>query len=318
MEAANYAVRYNSHIKRYYFSEKPLMQTSKYRGKLCHNEPMSRYTAWGVGGRAASFFEPIDIDDLANFLTAFSERGSIFWLGLGSNLLVRDGGINGAVIRTFGLLNGLHESRPGVVRAEAGVTSARFVRFCAKCGLGGSEFLAGIPGTVGGALAMNAGAFGGEAWEIVTQVETLDRKGMRRIRRPFDFDIDYRDVRAPEEEWFVAAEFALERKDREEVELKIQELLRRRRNEQPTHMRSCGSVFRNPPGECAGYLIDRCGLKGLRIGGAVISDKHANFILNTGMATAADIEALIDEVADIVEQKTGFRLVPEVRIIGDK
>nr|VFK09207.1 MAG: UDP-N-acetylmuramate dehydrogenase [Candidatus Kentron sp. LPFa] len=294
------------------------MHASKYRGELRHNEPMSRHTAWGVGGMAASFFEPTDIDDLASFLTTFPEREPIFWLGLGSNVLVRDGGINGAVIRTSGLLNGLREPKSGVIRAEAGVTNAGFARFCAKCGLGGSEFLAGIPGTVGGALAMNAGAFGGETWAIVTQVETLDRKGVRRIRKPVDFDIGYRDVRPPEGEWFVAAEFALERKDRKEVALEIQALLQRRRNQQPTHMRSCGSVFRNPPGEYAGYLIDRCGLKGLRIGGAVVSDKHANFILNTGMATASDIEALMGRVAAIVEQETGVRLISEVRIIGDK
>nr|VFK52322.1 MAG: UDP-N-acetylmuramate dehydrogenase [Candidatus Kentron sp. TUN]VFK52754.1 MAG: UDP-N-acetylmuramate dehydrogenase [Candidatus Kentron sp. TUN] len=294
------------------------MHMNKYRGELRHNEPMSRYTAWGVGGMAKSFFEPIDIDDLANFLVTFPKRESIFWLGLGSNLLVRDGGVNGAVIRTFGLLNGLGESRPGVVRAEAGVSSARLARFCAKRGLGGSEFLAGIPGTVGGALAMNAGAFGNETWAIVSQVETLDRKGVRRIRKPFDFEIGYRDVRGPEDEWFVAAEFILEQESREKVEFKVQELLYRRREEQPTRIRSCGSVFRNPPGEYAGYLIDRCGLKGLRMGGAEISNKHANFILNADMATAADIEGLMNKAANIVEKKTGIRLVPEVRIIGDE
>nr|VFJ65156.1 MAG: UDP-N-acetylmuramate dehydrogenase [Candidatus Kentron sp. FW] len=294
------------------------MRTNKSKGKLRHNEPMSRHTTWGVGGLAASFFEPTDIDDLVNFLAAFPEQEPIFWLGLGSNLLVRDGGINGAVIRTVGLLDDLRELKPGIVRAEAGVASTRFARFCAKCGLGGSEFLVGIPGTVGGALAMNAGAFGSETWAIVRQVETLDRKGVRRIRKPFDFEIGYRDVEGPKEEWFIAAEFILAQEGREKVEFKNQELLQRRRKEQPTHMRSCGSVFRNPPGEYAGYLIDRCGLKGLCVGGARISDKHANFILNTGIATATDIEALIKKVADIVEQKTGIRLVPEVRIVGER
>nr|VFJ93449.1 MAG: UDP-N-acetylmuramate dehydrogenase [Candidatus Kentron sp. LFY] len=294
------------------------MHTNKHRGILRYNEPMSRYTAWGVGGMAAFFFEPTDIDDLADFLATFPEEKPIFWLGLGSNLLVRDGGINGAIIRTFGLLNNLRESMLGVVRAEAGVTCARFARFCAKCELGGSEFLAGIPGTIGGALAMNAGAFGGETWTIVRQVETLDRKGVRRIRKPFDFEIGYRDVSGPEGEWFAAAEFILTQKDREKIELKMQELLQCRREEQPTGMQSCGSVFQNPPGKYAGYLIDQCGLKGFRVGGAAISNKHANFILNLDMATAADIESLINKVADIVEQETGIRLEPEVRIIGDR
>jgi len=294
------------------------MHTDKHSGELRRNEPMSRYTAWGVGGMAASFFEPNDIEGLADFLAVFPQQESIFWLGLGSNLLVRDGGIDGTVIRTFGLLNDLRESRPGVVRAEAGVTNATFARFCAKRGLGGHEFLAGIPGTIGGALAMNAGAFGCETWAIVDQVETLDRKGVRRIRKPVDFEIGYRNVRGPEEEWFVAAEFILVQEDREKVARKIQELLQCRRDKQPTHMRSCGSVFRNPPGEHAGYLIEQCGLKGLRVGGAVVSDRHANFILNTGMATAVEIEALINKVADVVEQETGIRLVPEVQIIGDE
>lgn len=296
----------------------PLNIMNKHRGELRHNEPMSRCTAWGVGGVAASFFEPANIDDLSYFLAGFPEQESILWLGLGSNLLVRDGGIRGAVIRTFGLLNDLREVRPGVVRAEAGVASTKLARFCAKRGLGGCEFLAGIPGTVGGALAMNAGAFGGEIWAIVKRVETLDRKGVRRIRKPLDFEVGYRNVWGPEEEWFVAAEFMLVEKDRESVELEIQELLQCRRKEQPLHMRSSGSVFRNPPGRYAGYLIEQCGLKGLRMGDATVSDKHANFILSTGAATATDIEALIKKVTNIVGRETGVWLVPEVRIVGDK
>nr|VFK22126.1 MAG: UDP-N-acetylmuramate dehydrogenase [Candidatus Kentron sp. MB] len=293
------------------------MHTDEYRGKLRYNEPMSRYTTWGVGGEARYFFEPIDIGDLADFLTVFPEQEPIFWLGRGSNLLVRDGGFDGVVIRTFGALNGLREVRPCVVWAEAGVSTTSFARFCARRGFGGSEFLAGIPGTVGGALAMNAGAFGGEIWAIVERVETLDRKGMRRIRRPVDFEIGCRSVQGPEGEWFVAAEFILVQEDRRAVEARIKELLQRRREAQPTHMRSCGSVFRNPPGEYAGYLIEQCGLKGLRIGDALVSDKHANFILNMGMATATDIESLIRKVRDIVERKTGIRLIPEVKIIGN-
>jgi UDP-N-acetylmuramate dehydrogenase len=283
------------------------------------------------------------MDDLAVFLRQLPETEPVTWLGLGSNLLVRDGGIRGAVIAVSGLLNRLEQTGPHTVRAEAGVACAKVARYSARLALSGAEFLAGVPGTMGGALAMNAGAFGGETWPIVKEVETMDRQGAIRKRTPQDFEIGYRHValktvRGEElgvrsnsppltphplrltphaEEWFVAAELRLQTGERETAEARIKELLEKRNQAQPTNQPSAGSVFRNPPGDHAARLIEACGLKGLCIGGACVSDRHANFIVNTGNASAADIEALIMKVADIVEQQQGVRLIPEVRIVGE-
>ena len=202
--------------------------------------------------------------------------------------------------------------------AESGVSCAKVARSAARAGLCGVEFLAGIPGTLGGALAMNAGAFGGETWQRVVQVETLDRQGQVRVRLPHEFEIGYRQVRGPAGEWFLAAVLTLEPGDIEASRRAIRELLERRAATQPTRQPSCGSVFRNPPGEHAARLIETSGLKGLRLGGAQVSEKHANFIINTGDAKAADMEDLIDEVQRVVEARTGVRLTPEVRMVGER
>lgn len=286
------------------------------RGRLLHDEPMSRHTVWAVGGGAERYYEPADLADLSAFLGALPADEEVHWVGLGSNLLVRDGGIPGVVIMLTGGLDELALVGPGRVRAEAGTPCAKVARFCARQGLVGAEFLAGIPGTVGGALAMNAGAFGGETWPIVERVECMDRQGTVRVRGREDFQVGYRSVQGPEGEWFVAAEFALQAGDAAEANARIRDLLRRRAETQPTGQRSCGSVFRNPPGDYAGRLIEDCGLKGRRRGGAEVSTKHANFILNTGDASAADIEGLIREVIQAVESRHGIRLRPEVRILG--
>lgn len=286
------------------------------RGRLRIDEPMSRHTAWGVGGPAARLYEPADLDDLCAFLATLPADETLLWIGLGSNLLVRDGGIAGTVIRTCGMLEGLARVGPRRVRAEAGVPCAKAARFCARHDLGGAEFLAGIPGTMGGALAMNAGAFGGETWSVVRRVETLDRRGSRRARDAAEYDVGYREVRGPAEEWFIAAELELAPADGAGALARIRELLRRRDATQPLRQRSCGSVFRNPPGDHAARLIEASGLKGRRIGGAVVSPKHANFIVNTGHATAGDIEALIGEVVATVAHHHGVTLIPEVHIVG--
>lgn len=286
------------------------------RGRLLHDEPMSRHTVWAVGGSAERYYEPADLADLAVFLGTLPASTEVHWVGLGSNLLVRDGGIPGVVIVLTGGLDSLALSAPGRVRAEAGTPCAKVARFCARQGLVGAEFLAGIPGTVGGALAMNAGAFGGETWPIVERVECMDREGTVRVRGRDEFRVGYRSVEGPPGEWFVAAEFVLPEGDAAEANARIRTLLRRRADTQPTGQRSCGSVFRNPPGDYAGRLIEACGLKGRRQGGAEVSTKHANFILNTGDATAADIEGLIGEVMQTVEARHGVRLQPEVRIVG--
>lgn len=286
------------------------------RGTLRHNEPMARHTSWRVGGPARSFYEPADSDDLVMFLRHLPPDEPLFWLGLGSNVLVRDGGIPGTVIATAGALMDLVKVDEVTVRAGAGVACNKVARFSAGLNLVGGEFLAGIPGTMGGALAMNAGAFGGETWPLVKRVETVDRHGVRRWREPVDFQVAYRHVQGPEGEWFVAAELQLQPGDGAAGLARVKELLERRNRTQPIGLPSCGSVFRNPPGDHAARLIESCGLKGVCRGGACVSTKHANFIINTGNATAAEIEALIDQVADTVEQSHGVRLQREVHVVG--
>jgi UDP-N-acetylmuramate dehydrogenase len=286
------------------------------RGELMLDEPMSRHTTWRVGGPAERFYKPADLDDLARFLSGLPADEPLFWLGLGSNLLVRDGGIPGTVIFTTNLLAGMERLEGNIIRAEAGVPCAKVARFCARNGLVGAEFLAGIPGTMGGALAMNAGAFGGETWQKVAAVETLDRSGGRHLRRPEEYEVGYRHVRGPEGEWFVAAHLRLEEGETEAGQQRIRELLDKRGASQPTKEANAGSVFRNPEGDYSARLIESCGLKGRCIGKACVSEKHANFIINTGDATAAEIEALINEVAATVKRETGIELRREVRIVG--
>ena len=287
------------------------------RGVLRCDEPMSRHTAFGVGGPAARFYRPSDVADLGRFLQQVSGAQPVLWLGFGSNLLVRDGGFAGTVVQLRGTLGDMTVLQPGVVRAEAGLACNKLARLCARHGLQGAEFLAGIPGTVGGALAMNAGAFGEETWRLVRHVETLDRAGVRRIRAASAYRVGYRQVCGPPGEWFVGAELRLAPGERQQIEGRMRALLRRRDSRQPTRWRSCGSVFRNPPGDYAGRLIEACGLKGLRIGGAVVSEKHANFILNDRGARASDIEALIERMRQRVRECFGVCLQPEVRIVGE-
>lgn len=287
-------------------------------GVLLENEPMARHTTWRVGGPAARYYQPADIDDLTRFLAQLPGDEPVFWVGLGSNLLVRDGGIRGTVIATAGLLNGIEQMDAVTIRAEAGVSCAKVARFCARLGLTGAEFFAGIPGTLGGALAMNAGAFGGETWKLVRAVETLDRSGRRHQRGTSDYRIGYREVAGPADEWFVAATLQLQPGDTEAAAAHIRELLDKRAASQPTQQPNAGSVFRNPPGDHAARLIESCGLKGRCIGGACVSEKHANFIINTGSATATDIEALIELVATTVQQQCGVSLVREVHIVGER
>jgi UDP-N-acetylmuramate dehydrogenase len=287
------------------------------RGELLYEEPMSRHTSWRVGGPAQRYFRPADVDDLGAFLAALPPDEPLMWLGLGSNLLVRDGGIKGTVIATLGRLEHICLTGDGRVRAEAGVACAHLARFAVKSGLCGLEFLAGIPGTVGGALRMNAGAFGGETWDNLQGIETLDRHGQRHERIRSDYQVSYRQVQGPEDEWFTAAEWQLQPGDAQAGMTSIRHLLEKRAASQPTRQPSCGSVFRNPAGDFAARLIESAGLKGLCIGGACVSEKHANFIVNTGHATAGEIETLLEQVRERVEQRHGIRLVSEVHIVGE-
>ena len=285
-------------------------------GTLLRNEPMSKHTSWHAGGPADLFFTPSDAADLGEFLRELPPEVPTLWIGLGSNLLVRDGGVRGAVIATHGTLNALERIGETRIHAEAGVPCARIARQCIKWALGPAEFFAGIPGTLGGALAMNAGAWGGETWTRVVEVDVLDRRGTRRTRTPADYEIGYRHVRGPAHEWFIAARMEFDIKP-DADETVIRDLLERRRQTQPIGEWSCGSVFTNPPGDHAARLIESAGLKGFRIGDASVSEKHANFIINHGAATAADIEAVILHVQRTVADAYDVRLHPEVRIVGE-
>ena len=291
--------------------------SSKVRGELLFNEPMSKHTSWRVGGLADYYFKPKDIADLSVFLQEWDIDSPIYWVGLGSNLLVRDGGIRGTVIMTSGLLNGIEMLDDNMVRAEAGVACPKVSRFAAKNDLVGAEFLSGIPGTVGGALQMNAGAFGGETWKRVASVETIDRQGILHRRLPEEYKIAYRHVEGPKNEWFVAGNFKLIPGDGEKSLASIKGLLEKRNVTQPTNQPSCGSVFRNPENDFAARLIESAGLKGVCIGGACVSEKHANFIVNTGQATASDIEQLIEKVRSTVEAQHGVKLIQEAHVIGE-
>lgn len=288
---------------------------AEFSTRVLHGVSMAKHTSWHVGGPADLFFTPRDGLDLAAFLRVLPAEVPVLWVGLGSNLLVRDGGFRGAVISTHGALGTLERSSATRIHAGAGVPCARIARQCVKWGLGPAEFFAGIPGTLGGALAMNAGAWGGETWRHVLEVEVVDRRGVRTTRTPADYDIGYRSVAGPKDEWFIGARLEFERIPGINSEA-IRELLDKRKSSQPIGEWSCGSVFTNPPGRHAAQLIESAGLKGFRIGDASVSEKHANFIINHGRALSSDIEALIAHVRSTVERIHAVVLDTEVRIVG--
>ncbi len=295
----------------------PALQTPGAVGERLENEPMSRHTSWRVGGPAEVFFRPASVDDLARFLSELNADVPVFWFGLGSNLLVRDGGLPGVVIAAAGIFTELEQTEALTVRAGAGVPCTQLARQCIRRGLGPSEFFAGIPGTLGGALAMNAGAHGSETWERVRSVTTIDRRGDLHDRTPGEYEIAYRSVKGPADEWFVGAELQFEPDANPSMDA-LKNMLARRKDTQPLGLPSCGSVFRNPPGDHAARLIESCGLKGCRIGEAEVSEKHANFIINRGDATALDVENLILHVQQTVADTTGIELVPEVHVVGQE
>jgi UDP-N-acetylmuramate dehydrogenase len=291
--------------------------------RIRFHEPMSAHTSWRAGGPADMFFVPRDLEDLASFLRVLSADVPVYWIGLGTNLLVREGGLRGVVVATPGAFTRIERRSQNRIYCEASVPCARIARACVNWGLSNGEFFGGIPGTLGGALAMNAGAFGEDTWGHVRSVETLDRQGKRHSRSPAEFRVAYRQVEAlasdaspAAQEWFVSAEmeFAAAASDRGN---RVRALSERRRETQPLGQWSCGSVFRNPPGDHAARLIEAAGLKGHRIGDAVVSEKHANFIINEGHATATELEQLILHVQQTVERLYAVALVPEVRIVGE-
>lgn len=289
-----------------------------WRGEMKYDEPMARHTTWRVGGKADRFYTPADIDDLAEMLTSLPVDEPVFWLGLGSNLLVRDGGIRGTVIALKGSLADIDILESNRIKAGAGVSCAKLSRYCNKHDLVGGEFFAGIPGLLGGALAMNAGAFGDETWRHVESVNTIDRNGKIHQRKPDDYEIGYRTVKGPSGEWFVEAVLQFDHGDGNQAAMNVRKLLDKRAETQPIGLPSCGSVFINPEGDFAARLIEASGLKGVRIGGAEVSVKHANFIINMDNASAQDIEDLIYYVQQQVKQKQGVDLRTEVKMVGER
>ena len=290
------------------------------RGELRRNEPMSRHVTWRTGGSADRSYVPADLDDLAAFLRQLPPQEPLLFVGLGSNLLVRDGGWRGTAVLMHAASR-RPEMREGLIYAEAGVASPKVARFAALHDLEGAEFLAGVPGTVGGALAMNAGCYGGETWDIVERVATIDRQGRIVQRGRDDYDIGYRRcaLKIPGDQWFAAAWFSLESGDGNASRAAIKELLARRIATQPLSLPNAGSVFRNPPQHYAARLIEACGLKGFERGGARVSEKHANFIVNPkGAARASDIESLIGHIQRVVYESKGVQLATEVRIVGEE
>jgi UDP-N-acetylmuramate dehydrogenase len=298
-------------------ARRPVDLSPEYSTRVLHDVSMAKHTSWHVGGPADFFFTPRDAMDLAAFIRQLPPEVPLVWVGLGSNLLVRDGGIRGAVISTHGALGALERLSANRIQAEAGVPCARIARQCVKWGLGPAEFFAGIPGTLGGALAMNAGAWGSETWRHVVEVDVLDRRGARHTRKAADYEIGYRSVKGPDNEWFIGARLEFERTPEVNVDA-IRELLDKRKQTQPIGEWSCGSVFTNPPGRHAARLIESAGLKGFRIGDASVSEKHANFIINHGTASAADVEAVIDHVRQTVKRFHAITMHTEVRIVGER
>jgi UDP-N-acetylmuramate dehydrogenase len=292
---------------------------AEWRGELRENEPMAGHVSWRAGGAAVRGYVPLGLADLAAFFGTLRHDEPVMTVGLGSNLLVRDGGYDGTVVFTHGALKTLRREADGTIYVEAGVASPKVARFAANHGLVGAEFLAGIPGTMGGALAMNAGCYGGETWNFVERVLMLDRRGELIERRPEDFAVGYRHVglKGATDEVFAAAWLRFPTGDGKASRERITELLEKRIATQPLQLPNAGSVFRNPPGDHAARLIEAAGLKGTAIGGARVSEKHSNFIVNPdGKATAGEIEMLIVQVQARVKEMFGVELVREVRIVG--
>ena len=289
---------------------------SKQAYNCYYNELLSKHTAWKVGGPADIFFTPKNRDDLSNFLKS-NHGKQITWLGNGTNVLVRDGGIRGAVISTKKSIDKINMETKNSCRVEAGASCMDLALFAEKNQLGPAAFFSGIPGSIGGALTMNAGSFGMETWDLVKEVEVINEKGDISFLEKESFDVAYRTVTFPFRLWFLSCSMSLS-SDEQTTKDNLIELRNQRIRTQPLSEDTCGSVFKNPPGNFAGALIEGSGLKGFKIGSASISEKHANFIVNQGGATAGDIENLINHTRQVVKKNYDIDLQPEVRIMGEK
>jgi len=284
------------------------------------NYPMDRYTTFRVGGKAEAVCFPSELTLLQQTVSYLHDEGIPYLIvGKGSNLLVRDSGIKGVVIMLRGSLAAVERCDAGdnILLAGGGLAIAELLSYCGVEGLAGLEFLAGIPGSVGGAVFMNAGAFEKEIGGMVQEIRVVTGTGDLETMPGSQLNFSYRSSSLPEGSVIHGIKFSLNRDNRDKVSGRIAEYLIERRQRQPLDMPSAGSVFRNPPGDYAGRLIEKAGLKGKRIGGAMISQKHANFIVNTGGAKAEDVIALIDLARNKVKEETGIMLETEIRIVGE-
>ena len=287
-------------------------------GRWTKDYPMSRISSWHAGGSVEWLYEPACLDDLRTLFASADERIPFLFVGRGTNLLVRDGGVRGVAVKCDDTLDWIRDLDNDALEIGAGVPCPRAAKHSVDRALRGAEFLCGIPGTVGGALAMNAGCHGSEIWSIVRRVGAVGRGGDLLVLAPEDFSIGYRSVenRDGSQLLFAWAELALEPGDREEARAAMAAMMATRKRTQPLREPNSGSVFRNPPEDSAGRLIESCGLKGRAAGDAQISTQHANFIVNHGTASAADIESLIEQAQVAVRERAGIDLDLEVRIVG--
>ena len=273
------------------------------------NEPMSKHCSLRSGGATSEFFQPVDVNKLSDFL--INNKKPILMVGLGSNLLVRDRGFDGVTIHTKNLKE--LSISGDFIESGAGTSLAKLSRFALANLKYGAEFLSAIPGSVGGALAMNAGAFGSEIWQYVISVKTMNLSGEINERLPSDFEISYRStIHRNSNEFFVSAVFNFNLKEQND---NVVDLLQKRNSTQPIGVPSCGSVFKNPKNHFAAKLIESSGLKGYCVGGACVSEKHANYIINQNNASALDIENLISYIQDTIKKKHNIELETEIIII---
>ena len=288
------------------------------RGKLLRDEPLGPFTWFRVGGAAELLFLPADHEDLAAFLKALPAEVPVTVLGVGSNVIIRDGGLPGAVIRLAGRAFAGVEADPQTQRIVAGAAAldAQVARAAAKAGIAGLEFYAGIPGTIGGALTMNAGCYGSETKDVLVSAWGYDRSGTRRELALADFGYTYRHSEAPADIIWVEATYQGQPDDPVAVQARIDEITARREQTQPIREKTGGSTFKNPPGHSSWKLVDEAGWRGKPYGGAMFSPLHSNFMINTGTATAADLEGLGEAVRADVKAKTGIDLHWEIKRIG--
>ena len=291
--------------------------TQQYKGDCLCDEPMAEHTSWGIGGPVDLFFSPKNRDELVSFLSQIDSRIPITWVGKGTNILVRDRGIRGVVISTKSFLKNITKISHQNYNVEAGVSCMDLALFCQKINIGPAAFFSGIPGSIGGALTMNAGAFGNETWNQVITAEVIDQKGRIQYLDRDQFGVSYRTVNFPFPLWFLSCVMSFSDEGKTTIE-DLKELRNQRIKKQPLTEDTCGSVFKNPTDHFAGELIEQAGLKGFKIGSASISKKHANFIINEGGAKAEDIEKIIDHVRTVIKKKYDIDLHTEVRIIGEK